>query len=68
MAKNTRHVVPSTSGGWSVRKQGAAKASKNFAKQEDAIEYGKTHARKDQSDVFIHGKNGMIRAHNSYKK
>ncbi|WP_426031948.1 DUF2188 domain-containing protein [Caulobacter sp. DWP3-1-3b2] len=68
MAKDTRHVVPSTSGGWSVRKQGAARASKNFTRQEEAIEYGKEHARRDGSDVFIHGKNGMIRDHTSYKK
>jgi hypothetical protein len=68
MAKNTRHVVPSASGGWSVRKQGAARASKNFDHQAEAIEYGKEHARKDKSDVFVHGKNGMIRDHTSYNK
>ncbi len=68
MAKNTRHVVPSTNGGWSVRKQGAARASKNFDRKDKAIEYGKELARKDSSDVFIHGKNGMIRDHASYKK
>ncbi len=68
MAKNTRHVVPSTSGGWSVRKQGAARASKKFDRQDEAIRYGKDHARKDKSDVFIHGRNGMIRDHASFKK
>ncbi len=68
MAKNTRHVVPSTSGGWSVRKQGASRASKNFTHQDEAIEYGKEHARKDHGDVFVHGRNGMIRDHTSYKK
>jgi transcriptional regulator of NAD metabolism len=68
MAKDTRHVVPSTSGGWSVRKEGASRASKNFARQAEAEEYGKELARKAKSDVFIHGKNGMVRDHTSYKK
>lgn len=68
MAKDTRHVVPSTSGGWSVRKQGASRATKNFARQDDAVQYGKELARKDGSDVFVHGKNGMVRDHTSYKK
>ena len=68
VAKNTRHVVPSGDGGWSVRKAGAARASKNFDKQEDAIDYGKQLAKKDSSDLFIHGKSGRIRDHTSYKK
>ena len=68
MAKDTRHVVPSTSGGWSVRKQGAARASKNFTRQDEAVAYGKELARKDSSDLFVHGKNGMIRDHTSFKK
>ncbi len=67
MEKNTRHVAPSTTGGWSVRKQGASRASKNFELQAEAIEYGKELARKDRSDVFVHGNNGMIRDHISYK-
>ena len=68
MAKNTRHVVPSTSGGWSVRKQGAARASKKFETKLEAEKYGKDAARKDSSDVFIHGANGMIQTHTNYKK
>jgi hypothetical protein len=68
MAKNTRHVVPSTSGGWSVRKEGAGRASRNFARQGEAVDFGKEQARKDKSDLFVHGKNGMIRDHTSYKK
>lgn len=68
MAKNTRHVAPSMTGGWSVRKQGASRASKNFDAQAEAIDYGKELARKDGSDVFVHGRNGMIRDHISYKK
>jgi len=68
MAKNSRHVVPGQAGGWSVRKSGATRASKTFGTQQDAIIYGKTLAQKDKSDVYVHGKSGMIREHMSYKK
>lgn len=68
MAKNTRHVVPSSNGGWSVRKAGAERASRNFDTQAEAIDYGKNQAKKDSADVFIHGKSGKIRDHTSYKK
>ncbi|MDB5275000.1 MAG: hypothetical protein JWO58_3367 [Chitinophagaceae bacterium] len=68
MAKDSRHVVPSPSGGWSVRKTGAAKASKNFETQEDAVQYGKALARKNSSDLYVHSKSGTVRDHMSYKK
>lgn len=68
MAKNTRHVVPSSKGGWSVRKTGAERASKNFNTQAEAIDYGKDKAKEDSSDLFVHGRSGKIRDHTSYKK
>jgi hypothetical protein len=68
MAKNSRHVVPSSDGGWSVRKSGAMRASKNFESQADAVSYGKILAKKDKSDLYVHGKSGTIRDHTSYKK
>ena len=67
MAKNSRHVVPSPDGGWSVRRAGAARASKNFDTQADAIDYGKSLARKEKSDLYVHGRSGKIRDHTSYK-
>ena len=68
MAKNSRHVVPSSAGGWSVRKTGASKASKNFDNQADAISYAKELAKKDKSDLYVHGRSGAVRDHTSYKK
>jgi hypothetical protein len=68
MAKNSRHVVPSTTGGWSVRKSGAARASKNFEKQTDAVTYAKALAKKDNADVYVHRRSGTVRDHTSYKK
>jgi len=68
MGKDSRHVVPGSSGGWSVRKTGAAKASKNFGTQADAVQYGKELARKNSSDLYVHSKSGTVRDHVSYKK
>lgn len=67
MAKNSRHVVPSSAGGWSVRKTGASRASKIFTTQTDAINYAKQLARKDKADVYVHGRDGMVRNRTSYK-
>lgn len=68
MAKNSRHVVPSPSGGWSVRKAGAERASKTFDTQNAAVNYGKAQAKKDHGDLYVHSKSGTIRDHTSYKK
>ena len=68
MAKNSRHVVTSPSGGWSVRKAGAQKASRTFDTQSAAVNYGKAQAKKDNSDLYVHSKSGTIRDHTSYKK
>lgn len=61
-----RHVVPSPSGGWSVRASGAARATKTFTTQADAIQHGKALARKDKGELFIHRADGTIRERNSY--
>jgi hypothetical protein len=61
-----RHVVPSPSGGWSVRASGAARATKTFPTQADAIHHGKTLAKKDKGELFIHRADGTIRERNSY--
>lgn len=68
MAKNSRHVVPSPSGGWSVRKAGAERASRTFDNQNAAVNYAKAQAKKDNGDLYVHNKAGTIRDHMSYKK
>ena len=67
MANNSRHVVPSPKGGWSVRKSGADRASKIFATQADAIDYARSLAKKEKSDLYVHGKSGRVRDRTSYK-
>lgn len=65
MAKKGQHVVPSTSG-WSVRKAGAARASSTHATQLEAIAAATVIARNQQTELFIHGRDGRIRERNSY--
>ena len=66
MAKVSKHVVPSPAGGWAVKNSGATRASKTFDTQAQAIEYGRTAAKKTQSELYIHGRDGTIKNKNSY--
>lgn len=63
--KSTNHVVPSSSG-WSVKKSGAAKASKTFDTKEKAVQYGRVLSKSEKTELYIHKKNGMIQEKNSY--
>lgn len=65
--QNSQHVVPK-GGGWAVKKSSAARASKLFDTQKEAITYGKTVAANNKSELFIHGRDGRIRERNSYGK
>jgi hypothetical protein len=61
-----KHVVPSPSGGWSVRTSGASRASKTFDTQAAAIKHGKALAKKEHTELYIHRSDGTIRERNSY--
>ncbi len=65
MARKAIHVVPSR-GEWSVRKEGASRASKNFVTQNGAMKYGVRLGRTTQSELYIHKKDGTIREKRSY--
>lgn len=64
MAKN-QHVVPNGSG-WSVKSAGASRAAKTFTTQRAAIAHGREAAKKQKSELYIHGEDGRIRARDSY--
>ncbi len=66
MSKTTQHVVPGQTGGWSVRKGGASRASRVFETQTEAIDYAKGLAKKNGSELYIHAKDGTIRDKRSY--
>ena len=66
MPKTSKHVVPSPGGGWAVKNSGATRASRTFGTQADAIAYGRTAAKKEQSELYVHGRDGTIKNKNSY--
>ena len=61
MARNSKHVVPSPSGGWAVKSSGAARASRTFSTQAEAVKYGREAAKKSQSELYVHGRDGTIK-------
>lgn len=68
MPKESQHVVRSQNGGWDVKKSGAPKATKHFATQDEAIEYGKNIAKNQKTELYIHAKDGKIRDKKSFGK
>lgn len=64
--RKTTHVVPNKNGGWSVKKGGASRASKNFLTKKDATAYGRQLSKEHQSEFIIHGKNGVIQRADSH--
>lgn len=68
MTRDQHHVMPSPKGGWSVRQSGAGRASRTFDKQADAVAYVRDKLRKSGGELFVHGKDGTIRSHDTYVK
>jgi hypothetical protein len=66
MTKKYRHVVANASGGWSVRRAGAARATRTFSTQADAVKYGKEIARQERTDLYIHRRDGTVQEKDSY--
>jgi hypothetical protein len=66
MGKN-QHVVPYGQN-WAIKGAGNGKATKIVETQREAIEIAKEISKKQQSEMFIHGKNGQIRERNTYGK
>ncbi|PKM65450.1 MAG: hypothetical protein CVU95_15430 [Firmicutes bacterium HGW-Firmicutes-2] len=66
--RKTQHVVPNTSGGWSVKKGGATKATKTFSTKKEAEVFGRQVAKNQKSELVIHNKDGRIQNTNSYGK
>jgi hypothetical protein len=66
MTKKYRHVVAHSSGGWSVRRAGASRASRIFSTQADAVRYGTEIARRERTDLYVHRRDGTVEKKNSY--
>ncbi len=60
-----QHVVLHRNG-WAVKGAGNSKATKVTHTQNEAIKLAERIARNQQSDTKVHGRDGKIRAGNSY--
>lgn len=65
MAKRTQHVVKHDDG-WAVRGSNTDRVTKIFSTQSDAISFARDIAINQNTELFIHRRNGRIRARNSY--
>ena len=64
MGKN-QHVVVHDNG-WAVRAEGASATTLIFRTQSEAWEKAKSIARKERTEALLHGRDGVIRARNTY--
>lgn len=65
MMNKNQHVVPNGNN-WAVKGEGNSKNTRNTQTQKEAINIARTIARKEQSELIIHGKDGQIRQKDSY--
>lgn len=63
--KKDQHVVPHQ-GKWAVKGEGNEKNTVITNTQQEAIDKARIIAINQESELFIHRKNGRIRARNSY--
>ena len=65
MPRKAQHVVP-RNGRWAVRKSGSTRVSRYFKTQGEAIEAARDIAKREHTELYIHGSDGRIRERNSY--
>jgi len=65
MAKRRPHVVP-YGDDWAVRRENSDRVSSVHRRQSDAIDAGRTMARRERTELIIHGEDGKIRDSDSY--
>jgi hypothetical protein len=66
MSAKSKHVVTNPSGGWSVRNSGAARASRVFKTEGDAVKYAREVARHEGAELYVHRRDGTVRERESY--
>lgn len=66
MARGKNQHVVKHSEGWAVKGAGNKRATKVTETQREAIQVAESIAKNQKSDTKIHGRDGKIRAGNSY--
>lgn len=65
MSGKNQHVVP-YNGDWAIRGAGNSKVTAVYDTQQEAYDAGRQIARNQGAELFTHGRNGQIRARESY--
>jgi hypothetical protein len=63
--KGDVHVLPADKG-WKVEVEGAGRASSTHATQAAARTEARTIARRNESELLVHGRDGQVRERNTY--
>ncbi|MBM2830120.1 MAG: hypothetical protein HW411_910 [Gammaproteobacteria bacterium] len=66
MNRREHHVVPSTNGGWNIKKGGGQRASGHYDIKTDAISAAREISRHQHSELVIHNRNGRISQSDSH--
>jgi len=66
-SKSSYHVIADPRGGWSVVRGGADRASKRFASQVDAVQWGRQLSQDHGTEFFVHRADGTIEKKTSYQ-
>lgn len=67
MTKNMGvHITPRDDGRWNVIRDNAERASSVHDTQADAASAGRGTARRESTELYIHGRDGQIRDRDSY--
>ncbi len=66
MAGRNQHAAPHPKGGWQVKGAGNSRATVRTSTQAEAVAIARGIAKNQHSECFTHGRNGQIRARNSY--
>ena len=65
MGRN-QHVVPSQTGGWAVKGEGAKRVTAHFKTKAEATHAARSIASNQHSELLIHGRNGRIQRRDSH--
>lgn len=66
MSKKDIHVSKTDKGGWQAKKEGAQRASAVSTTQAAAAKAATKIAKREGTEVYVHGMDGKIRERNSF--
>lgn len=64
----SHHVVHNLSGGWDVKRGSGEQASLHFDTKTEAVTAGRKVSQHQETEFFIHGKDGRIQTKDSHGK